>query len=236
MAEELDSRVFYLLSYGMYVVASKSGNKLNGCIVNAVAQVSAEPPRIAVSVNKENLTHDYIKKSGIFSISILAQDTPMKFIGLLGFQSGREVEKLSEIQYELSNEDCPVVTEHALGYLEAKIFDQVDVGTHTVFIGDVKRGKRLREGIPLTYAYYHQVKRGRTSKRAATYIPSTPATEPSAKPVTEQEYQCEVCGWIYNPKLGDPDGGIPPGTPFEDLPEDWTCPLCGASKSQFKPI
>ena len=236
MGEELDSRVFHLLSYGMYVVASKSGNKINGCIVNAVAQVSAKPPRIAVSVNKENLTHEYITKSGIFSISILDQDTPMKFIGLLGFQSGRETEKLSEIQYELGNEDCPVVTEHALGYLEAKVFDQVDVGTHTVFIGDVKRGKHLREGTPLTYAYYHQVKRGRTSKRAATYMPPAPVAEPKEKPVKVLEYQCEVCGWIYNPELGDPDGGIPPGTPFKDLPDDWTCPLCGASKNQFKPI
>ena len=236
MAEELDSSVFHLLSYGMYVVASKSDNKINGCIVNAVAQVSAKPPRIAVSVNKENLTHEYITKSGIFSISILDQDTPMKFIGLLGFQSGREIEKLSEIQYELGNEDCPVVTEHALGYLEAKVFDQVDVGTHTVFIGDVKRGKPLREGTPLTYAYYHQVKRGRTSKRAATYMPPALVAEPIAKPVTGQEYQCEVCGWIYNPELGDPDSGIPPGTPFKDLPDDWTCPLCGASKNQFKPI
>ncbi|MFX0079703.1 MAG: rubredoxin [Candidatus Hermodarchaeota archaeon] len=236
MTAELDSRVFDLLSYGMYVVSSKSGTKINGCIVNAVAQVSALPPRIAVSVNKENLTHEYITKSGIFSLSILDQDTPMKFIGLLGFQSGREVEKLSEIQYELGNENCPVVIEHALGYLEAKVFAQVDVGTHTVFIGDVKRGKRLREGTPLTYAYYHQVKRGRTSKKAATYILPAPVVGPTAKPVTVQEYQCEVCGWIYNPEIGDPDSGIPPGTPFEDLPDDWTCPLCGASKSQFKPI
>jgi len=161
MTEKLDPRVFHLLSYGMYVVASKSGNKINGCIVNAVAQVSASPPRIAVSVNKENLTHDYITKSGIFSISILDQDTPMKFIGLLGFQSGRELEKLREVQYELGTDDCPVITEYSLGFLEAKVIDQVDVGTHTVFIGDVMRGQRLREGTPLTYSYYHQVKRGR---------------------------------------------------------------------------
>jgi flavin reductase (DIM6/NTAB) family NADH-FMN oxidoreductase RutF/rubredoxin len=236
MTEQLDPRVFHLLSYGMYVVASKSGNKINGCIINAVAQVSATPPRIAVSVNKENLTHNYITKSGIFSISILDQDTPMKFIGLLGFQSGREVEKLREVQYELGTNDCPVITDFSLGFLEAKVIDQVDVGTHTVFIGDVMRGQRLQEGIPLTYAYYQHVKRGRTSNRAATYMPPTPAVEPAERTAGLQEYQCEVCGWIYNPELGDPDNDIAPGTPFEDLPEDWTCPLCGASKSQFKAI
>lgn len=236
MTEKLDPEVFHLLSYGMYVVASKSGNKINGCIINAVAQVSASPPRIAVSVNKENLTHDYITKSGIFSISVLSQDTPMKFIGLFGFQSGREVEKLREVQYELGTDDCPVITEYSLGFLEAKVFDQVDVGTHTVFIGDVIRGQRLREGIPLTYAYYHHIKRGRTSKRAATYTPPAPKVEHAERTAEFQEYQCEVCGWIYNPELGDPDNNIAPGTPFEDLPEDWTCPLCGANKSQFKAI
>ncbi len=236
MTDKLDPRVFHLLSYGMYVVSSKSGKKINGCIVNAVAQVAATPPRIAVSVNKENLTHDYITKSGIFSISILDENTPMKFIGRLGFQTGRDVDKLRDIQYELGTDDCPVITEHSLGFLEAKVIDQVDVGTHTVFIGEVMRGQRLREGTPLTYSYYHQVKRGRTSKRAATYMPPAPKAEPPEKISKVQEYQCEVCGWIYNPELGDPDNGIPPGTPFEDLPEDWTCPLCGANKAQFKAI
>jgi rubredoxin/flavin reductase (DIM6/NTAB) family NADH-FMN oxidoreductase RutF len=236
MSKEFDAQVLHLLSYGMYVVASKSGKKKNACIVNAVAQVSAFPPRIAVSVNKENLTHDYISKSGLFSISVLDQDTPMRFIGLLGLQSGRDVDKFEEIEHELGSGDCPVVTEYSLGCLEAKVFDQVDVGTHTVFMGDIKRGRRLREGTPLTYAYYQQVKRGKTSKKAATYMPSVEEKEPIEEGFKGQEYRCEVCGWIYNPELGDPDGGIAPGTLFEDLPEDWTCPLCGASKSQFKPI
>jgi flavin reductase (DIM6/NTAB) family NADH-FMN oxidoreductase RutF/rubredoxin len=233
--EELNPKVFYLLSYGLYVVASRSGRKINGCIVNTVFQVTAFPPRIAVSVNKENLTHEYIVESGIFSVSILSEDTPMKFIGLLGFRSGREVDKLCDVKLTKGIEDCPVITENSLGILEAKVIDQVDVGTHTLFVGDVIRGKQLQDGTPLTYAYYQQVKQGKTPKRAATYTAPITESPRSSKEKGSQKYQCDVCGWVYNPAVGDPENGIAPGTPFEELSDDWKCPLCGASKSQFSP-
>jgi flavin reductase (DIM6/NTAB) family NADH-FMN oxidoreductase RutF/rubredoxin len=228
--------VLYLLSYGLYIVAAKSQDKMNGLIVNTVFQVTANPPRVAVSINKENLTHDYIAESGIFSVSILDESTPMRFIGRFGFRSGREMDKLDDVKFLEGSDDCPVVIDHALAYLEVRVTHQVDVGTHTVFIGDVVRGQRLQEGSPLTYAYYHQVKGGKTSKRAATYIePPRGAVTPRSKS-QQQQYRCEVCGWIYNPAIGDSDGGIPPGTPFENLPDDWVCPLCGARKDQFTPI
>ncbi len=233
--KELDPKVFHLLSYGLFIVASKYAKKINGCIVNTVFQVTAFPPRIAVSVNKENLTHEYITKSGVFSVSILSEDTPMKFIGLFGFQSGREVDKLCDVKLIKGIEDCPVITENSLGILEAKVIDQFDVGTHTLFVGEVMHGKRLRDGTPLTYAYYQQVKQGKTPKRAATYTAPIAESPLKIKDSESQEYQCDVCGWVYNPAVGDPENGIPPGTPFEELPDDWTCPLCGASKSQFSP-
>ena len=226
--------VLRLLSYGMYVVAAKSGDQINGQIVNTVFQITSSPPRIAVSINKENLTHELITQSGIFSVSILEESTPLGFIGQLGFRSGRELDKLSTVKHLRGIERCPIVVDNALAYLEVKVIDQVDVDTHTIFIGEVKRAKKLQEGVPLTYTYYHQVKGGKTSKRAATYIPPATATPP----VIEEggKYRCEVCGWIYDPAKGDPDHGIAPGTAFEDIPEDWVCPVCGASKSQFTPI
>ncbi len=170
---ELDISVLDLLSYGLYVVAARANNQINGSIVNTVFQVTAEPPRVAVSINKENLTHEYISKSGIFSVSILADTTPLNFIGNFGFKSGRDVDKLLEVKELEDTGDCPIIMDNALGYLEVKVFDQVDVGTHTVFVGDVVGGKILQTGTPLTYVFYKQVKRGKTSKRAATYIPPT---------------------------------------------------------------
>lgn len=236
MPDELDPMVFHLISYGLYVVAAKDDERINGQIVNTVVQVTAEPPRIAVSINKENLTHELIMKSRIFSVSILDETTPLNFIGQFGFKSGRDVNKLLHVKEIGGSDVCPVVLDNAVGYLEVKVIKHVDVGTHTVFIGDVTRGKILRDGTPLTYAYYHQVKRGKTPKRAATYIPPSPVLMERAKTEDSQKYQCEVCGWIYDPVLGDPEHGIAPGTPFEDIPDDWVCPLCGASKDQFKPI
>jgi rubredoxin/flavin reductase (DIM6/NTAB) family NADH-FMN oxidoreductase RutF len=234
MDNELDMSVLNLLSYGMYVVAAKSGEQLNGQIVNTVFQITSSPPRIGVSINKENLTHELISQSGIFSVSILEEATPLGFIGRFGFRSGRELDKLSVVKHLRGIERCPIVIDNALAYLEVKVIDHVDVGTHTLFIGEVKRAKKLQEGTPLTYAYYHQVKGGKTSKRAATYIP--PSTEPSPVAKEEGKYRCEVCGWVYDPEKGDPEHGIVPGTAFEDIPDEWVCPVCGASKSQFSPI
>jgi flavin reductase (DIM6/NTAB) family NADH-FMN oxidoreductase RutF/rubredoxin len=248
MKSAIDYKALHLISYGLYVVSSKYGKKMNGQIVNTVVQVTAQPPRIAVSVNKHNLTHDYIQRSQIFSVSVLDENTPMRFIGLFGFKSGRDVDKLSKTKYEKGIADCPIVTDYTLGILEVKVINQIDVGTHTVFIGDVKSAKTLREGTPLTYATYHQIKGGKAPKTAPTYHPDVPETAPTysppreslhtvaSKPKKGQQYQCEVCGWMYNPDLGDPEHDIPPRIPFNDLPADWTCPLCGANKDQFAPI
>jgi rubredoxin/flavin reductase (DIM6/NTAB) family NADH-FMN oxidoreductase RutF len=231
---DLDMSVLNLLSYGMYIIAAKAGDQINGQIVNTVFQITASPPRIAVSINKENLTHELITQSRIFSVSILDESTPLAFIGRFGFRSGRELDKLEAVKHLQGIDSCPIIVDNALAFLEVKVINQVDVGTHTIFIGDVKSAQKLKEGTPLTYSYYHQVKGGKTSKRAATYIP--PTTEPAPRVAESGKYQCEVCQWIYDPAIGDPEHGIAPGTPFEDIPDDWVCPVCGAAKSQFKPI
>jgi flavin reductase (DIM6/NTAB) family NADH-FMN oxidoreductase RutF/rubredoxin len=238
MHREVDPQVFRLISYGLYVVSSRWNDKADGQIVNTVIQVTAEPPRIAVSINKQNLTHELISHSGLFSISILDEATPLTFIGLFGFKSGRDVDKLSQVKCKAGVNQCPIVLEHGLAALEVKVRDRLDVGTHTIFVGDVIRGEVLRKGTPLTYAYYQLVKKGTAPRTAPTYVaplakqppkPSKPPKEPLSK------YVCQVCGYIYDPGTGDPERGIPPGTAFEDLPEDWICPLCGAPKSKFSP-
>lgn len=226
----MNLKALYKLGYGLYVVCSRKGDKLNGQIANAVFQITSEPPTIAVSINKNNLTHEFIRESKCFTVSVLCQDTPLPFIGHFGFKSGRDIDKFRGISYKTGETRAPVVTDNTLAYLEARVTQEVDVGTHTIFIGELAGADVTSEGEPMTYAYYHQVKRGTTPKTAPSYIAERKEVPKMAK------YRCTVCGWVYDPELGDPDGGIAPGTPFEQIPDDWVCPVCGAAKSAFERI
>ena len=221
----MDPNAFHKISYGLYVVSSRSGDKLNGQIANTVFQVASQPPMIAVSINKQNLTHQFIRESGFFSLSVLSQQTSMKFIGHFGFKSGREIDKFAQINYKTGSTGVPIVLDNAIAYLEVKVEKELDVGTHTIFVGEVVEAEVLTDGEPLTYAYYHSVKRGRAPKTAPTYVKRSDKKMKS--------YRCTVCGYVYDPEAGDPDSGVKPGTPFEELPEDWVCPVCGAGKDKF---
>ncbi len=165
----MDTKVLHQLSYGMYIVSSRKGDSINGQTCNTVIQVSSEPPIISACINKGNLTHDFIDDSGVFAVSILSQDTPLSLIGRFGFKSGREVDKFEGIDYKLGETKAPIVMDNTLAYLEAKVINRADVGTHTIFIGELVGAEVIQEGEPMTYAYYHQVKRGTTPKTAPSY-------------------------------------------------------------------
>jgi len=165
----MDTKVLHQISYGMYIVGSRKGDSINGQTCNTVIQVSSEPPIISACINKGNLTHDFIDDSGVFAVSILSQDTPLGLIGRFGFKSGREVDKFEGIDYKLGETKAPIVLDNTLAYLEAKVINRVDVGTHTIFIGELVAAEVIQEGEPMTYAYYHQVKRGTTPKTAPSY-------------------------------------------------------------------
>ncbi|MFC1988175.1 rubredoxin [Chloroflexota bacterium] len=227
----MDLKALYKLCYGLYVVSSKKGDKLNAQIANTVFQITSEPPTIAVSINKNNLTHEFIQESKVFAASILSQDTPLAFIGHFGFKSGRDIDKLEGINYKTGETRAPLITDNTLACLEAKVTQEVDVGTHTIFIAELAGADVIKEGEPMTYAYYHQVKRGTTPKTAPSYI-----EEKKGEVNKMPKYKCTVCSYIYDPELGDPDGGIKPGTPFEKIPDSWVCPVCGASKSEFEKV
>jgi flavin reductase (DIM6/NTAB) family NADH-FMN oxidoreductase RutF/rubredoxin len=227
----MDTKVFRKISYGVYIVTSRDGDRINGQAANGVMQVCSRPPMVACAINKENLTHAFIQKSGVFAISILAQDTPLSLIGRFGFKSGREANKFEGGAHRLGNNGCPIIAEHTVGYLEGKVTWQLDAGTHTIFVGEVVEGELLDDGEPMTYAYYHEVKRGTTPETAPTYIEEKKEKKEERN---MKKYKCTVCGYIYDPEEGDPDGGIAPGTAFEDIPDDWVCPVCGASKDQFE--
>jgi len=224
----MDLKALYKLGYGLYIVTSIKGERLNGQIANTVFQITSEPPTIAVSINKNNLTHEFIKQSKVFAVSILSQDTSLAFTGHFGFKSGRDIDKFGGIGYKIGETGAPIVMDNTLAYLEARVNKEVDVGTHTIFIGELVGAEVIKEGEPMTYAYYHQIKRGTTPKTAPSYIEEKKEASKMVK------YRCTVCGYIYDPELGDPDGGIEPGTPFEQIPNGWVCPVCGAAKSEFE--
>jgi len=162
--------VLHNITYGMYIVSSHKGEALNGQIANTVMQITSEPVTIAISINKANLTHEYIKASSRFTMSILDQNTKLSFIGKFGFRSGRALDKFKDTKYELTSSGCPAVIENSLSYLEAKVIRDFDCLTHTVFLGEMTTAKSLMQGCPMTYAYYHEVKRGTTPASAPTYI------------------------------------------------------------------
>jgi flavin reductase (DIM6/NTAB) family NADH-FMN oxidoreductase RutF len=219
------------ISYGLYIIGSYKGDRKNGQIANTVFQITSEPPTVAVSINKNNLTHEFIKSTGVFSASMLHEATPLSFVGDFGFKSGRDVDKLQGVNYKTGQTGAPVILDHASAFLEAEVIKDIDVGTHTIFIGRIIAAEILNEDSCLTYEYYQRVKRGTTPRTAPSYVPKNEGGQ-----IKMDKYECIVCGYIYEPEKGDPDSSILPGTPFEKLPDTWICPVCGASKSEFKKV
>jgi len=228
----MNPKALHKISYGLYIVASRKEDSINGQICNTVFQVTSEPAKIVISINKLNFTHEFIQESNVFTVSILSKDTPLKFIGHFGFKSGRDTDKFKGINYKLGRTGAPIVLDNAVAYLEAGVTNEVDAGTHTIFIGKVVDAEILTDEEPMTYAYYHIIKRWATPKTAPTYIKG----EKQKEGERTTKYRCTVCGYIYDPEKGDPESGIKPGTPFEELPDDWVCPICGATKDQFEKV
>jgi flavin reductase (DIM6/NTAB) family NADH-FMN oxidoreductase RutF/rubredoxin len=225
----MDLKGLYKISHGVYVVTSGKEGRCNGQIANTVVQVSSQPAMVAISINKQNFTHELIKQSGVFAVSVLSRDAPLSFIGNFGFKCGRDFDKFESVEYRVGETGTRIVLNHAVAYFEAKVVSEIDAITHTVFVGEVVDAKLLSDEPPMTYDFYHQIKRGTTPKSAPTFVQAEKKEEVNDK----AKYVCRVCGYIYDPILGDPDSGIQPGTLFEKLPENWVCPICRAYKSQF---
>ena len=166
----MNSKALHKISYGLYIVTSGKENNCNGQIVNTLFQVTSEPPTIAVSINKQNFTHELIRKSSVLAVSILSRNTPLKFIGHFGFRSGRDVDKLEEVNFKVGRTGAPIVLDHTIAYLEAEVIKEVDAGTHTIFICKVVDAEILTDEEPMTYFYYHIIKKGTTPKAAPTYL------------------------------------------------------------------
>lgn len=222
----IDNKAFYKLSYGLYIVSSFSDGRLNAQIANTVFQITSDPIMFAVCINKKNLTHEYIEKSKLIGVSVLSTEAPMDQIKRFGFKSGRDFNKFEGISYKLTESGIPIVLDNAASYFELQVEKEIDVSTHTMFICKVLNAELLENKDQMTYQYYQDVKSGKISRTK----PNKAENNYGAK------YQCSICGYIYDPSVGDPDSGIPAGTLFENIPDDWICPICGVTKDKFVKI
>lgn len=235
----MNHEAFSKITYGLYVIGSTHGTQNGGYVANTVFQVTSKPARMAIACHKDNHTCRLIAQSKAFSISVLRQEAKAELLGLFGYQSSRTIDKFGAMRYRKGQTGVPILLEDSLAWFECQVVQTVDVGSHLLFIGEVMNGDVIDSTqLPLTYAYYREVKQGKSPKNAPTYLdPSMikaakiESTSHTAAP--SDKYICAVCGYVYDPAVGGPDAGMPPGTRFEDLPEDWVCPLCGAAKSEF---
>ncbi len=229
----INYNAFFKISYGLYIVSSGNESVKNGFISNSVFQVTAEPPQFAACCNKDNHTAEIIAATGNYTISVLHEETKKELIGQFGYKSGRDIDKFQEIEFSTGETGAPVVTEETIAIIECKVVQTFDVGSHLIFIGEVVSSEVLNEkGAPMTYSTYREKYKGVAPKNAPTYIDRKNLSG-QKKPSTLPKYRCPACGYIYDPAKGDPDSGIEPGTAFDDLPDDWICPLCGTEKADF---
>ena len=205
-----NSRVMIKIPYGLYILTARDGDIDNGCVVNTVTQITASPISVMVAVNKNNYTEELIRKSGKFNVSILDTDTDFETIKHFGFQSGREVKKIFQ-GIDRTENGVSYISAGACAVISVNVTAVQDMGTHTVFFGEVCEALELSKKTPITYSYYHE------------HIKPKPA--PKEK-TDGKVWVCKICGFEYD----DSKEKIP----FEELPSDWVCPLCKHPKSDFE--
>ncbi|MGQ7871375.1 flavin reductase [Sunxiuqinia sp. sy24] len=245
-------KAFHKMSYGMYLVATELDGKKSGYIANTAFQVTNSPEQVAISCHKKNKTTAVIREAGAFSVSILKQDLDVKLIGNFGFMSGRDLDKFQDVKTQTAQTGMPIVLDECVAWLDCEVRQAIDVGSHWLIIGEVVDSEVVLDEEPLTYQVYRDKYKMFSPKNSPTYIEqdalqkeeaeakakaSDEETPKEEDPAAEASaHVCVICGYHYNPEEGDPTRGIPPGTPFEDLPDDYKCPICNASKEYFKEV
>ena len=202
----MDTTALFNLQYGVFVLGSKNGAKINACITNTCMEVANNPTRLAISVLNKNYTCDCIKQSGVFALSILDNTCTLDTISHFGYQSGHDVNKFASFDYKLDKNGCPYITREVSAVLSGKVIHFEDLGTHTLFIAELVDAFVTSKNEPITYAYYHSSIKPQTKVAAGKKI---------------KGWRCKICGYIY-------EGA--------DLPSDYICPVCGHGASDFEPI
>ena len=215
----------FKISYGLYIVSSGDKNRGNGFISNTFFQVTAEPPRFASCCNKDNYTAALIQKAGAFSVSVIHKDTEPDIISRFGYKSGKDFDKLAGVKVKYGETGVPIVLNDGIAFLECKVVQTIDVGTHYMFIGELLHAELLDDTKEaFTYLHYRQARKGAAPKNAPTYIDKSKL---AAKPTETafKKFECTACGYIYDEAEHE--------IRFADLPDDWVCPVCESEKSEF---
>lgn len=212
----MDASAFFKIGYGLYVLTSRDGDFDNGMICNTVVQVTGEPARIAVTVNKSNFTFNTLMATGYMNVCALAESAPFSIFERFGFKSGRKRNnKFEGFEFERGANGVAIVTKHCCAVFELRAERFVDLGTHGMFICAVTDAKTLSDEPAMSYAYYH-----------ANVKPKPKAVAPAAAG-EPAKWVCKICGYVYDPAENN-------GVAFEDLPADWQCPWCKHPKSDFE--
>lgn len=203
----MDQKSLYSLSYGVFVLCTKSGDKINGCITNTCIQVANSPTRVAISVLNSNYTCELLKESGEFCLSMLDQTATFETIKHFGMQSGRDVDKFDGLSLPMDDAGIPYMGWAACAMLSCKVLERHDLGSHTLFVAEVVDGKVLSDKAPLTYADYQD------------HVKPKPAQKAENKKIVG--WRCKICNYVYE---------------GSELPSDFVCPVCGHGVEDFEPI
>lgn len=206
----MDTSSVYKISYGLYVLTASQGDKDNGCIINTLSQLTSSPMQISVTVNKANLTHDMIKATGVFNVSVIDTSADFSLFKHFGFQSGRNAQKFgTPDSYKFSpcyaDNGVLYVKSGANAFLSGKVVNEIDLGTHTMFIAEMTDGEVLSDKPSMTYEYYQQ------------NVKPKPAQTVEKK----SGWVCKICGYIYE---------------GEELPDDFVCPVCKHGREDFEKL
>jgi len=212
-----DKTALYTLTYGLFVLTAKEGEKDNGCIVNTVQMLTSDPTRVAVFVNKSNYTEGMISRTGIFNVSVLQKDTPFALFKNFGFSSGKDTDKFAGRVYPRSENGLYYIYENSNAYLSCKVVGKHDYGTHTLFVGEVLEAKRLSDKKSLSYdEYLNEVK----PKTPAPAVKTDVANGDAPSAPAQEKWVCKVCGYVHE----------------GPLPDDFICPWCKHPASDFERI
>jgi len=205
----MDNKAMYKLSYGLFVLTAKVGDKENGCITNTAVQVASDPNTISFAVNKANYTHDMVMETKRANISVISEEADFELFKHFGFQSGRDVDKFADFKdYKYADNGIPYITRGTNAYFSIEVKQTVDLGSHTLFIGVPTAMEVLADTASATYAYYQSEIKPKPEKVGETKTGQT-------------VWRCRICGYEY---VG------------EEMPDDFLCPLCNHPKADFEKI
>ena len=203
----MDRKAMYRLSYGLFVLTAREAEKDNGCIINTAIQAASEPNQLSICVNKTNYTHDMIERTGKFTVSVLSQNAQFELFKHFGFQSGRNTNKFETFKKcDRGINDIYYITEGTNAYISVKVIKTEDLGSHTMFIGEITDMEVLSNIPSVTYDYYQN-----------NIKPENVGKTEDGKTI----WRCRICGYEY---VG------------EELPDDFICPLCKHPASDFEKV